>query len=229
MTGERRVVTVVGVLLACFAGACGDDHRARPDGSPHGMGGRPDSHDAGAGGGRRRGGQAGRGSPTPLPPPSAHLGPGSVCESDGWCWYNPLPSGTWWQTVAGAGRTDLWIGGNSSAVLHFDGGRWTTLSSPLSTILGVWAASENDVWFGGMIGDTTPGQYFAAGIAHWDGVSMTLTAQFAGDIINDMWGSGPNDVYAAGGGATTWHWDGSAWTALPGVPGGTTDHRDGAE
>ncbi len=233
MTGERRVVTVVGVSFSrasrpsraaraetitaarartarrtAWQAARIRTTRARARAVP--LGG---TSGAAAG-------QAGRGSPTPLPPPSAHLGPGSVCESDGWCWYNPLPSGAWWQTVAGAGRTDLWIGGQVSTVLHFDGGRWTSLSSPLSAINGVWAASENDVWFGGIIGDMTPGQAFAAGIAHWDGVSLTLTAQFPGDIINDVWGSGPNDVYAVGTGYTTWHWDGSAWTALPGVPGG---------
>ena len=134
MTGERRVVTVmVSVLLACVTGACGDDHGgARPDASPHGTAGRPHSNDAGAAAGTTgttgAAGHPGPTSPTPLPPPSAHLAPGSVCERDGWCWYNPLPSGTWWQTVAGAGRTDLWIAGNSSAVLHFDGGRWTSMS-----------------------------------------------------------------------------------------------------
>ncbi len=96
------------------------------------------------------------------------------------------------------------------------------MSTPLSTVVGVWAASENDVWFGGTLIDTTPGDYFdsVAAIAHWDGVSMTLSAQFADDIINDVWGSGPNDVYATGTPSTTWHWDGSAWTALPGVPAG---------
>jgi len=229
MTGDRRVVTVVvSALLACFAGgACGDNHDARPDGSPYGMGGRPVSHDAGAGTGGSSGtagstgGAAGHTSPPALPPPSAHLTPGSVCEADGWCWYNPLPSGTWWRTVAGAGRTDLWIGGHSSTVLHFDGGRWSSVLSPLSFVPAVWAASENDVWFGGMTGDMTPGQDFAAALAHWDGVSMTLIAEFPDDIINDVWGSGPNDVYAAGTRDTTWHWDGNAWTALADVPGGT--------
>ena len=123
----------------------------------------------------------------------------------------------------GRGRTDLWIGGASSAVLHFDGGRWTSVSSPLSAVFGVWAAAEDDVWFGGTLIDTTPGDYFdsIAAIAHWDGVSLTLTAQFDDASVNDVWGAGPSDVYAAGTGDATWHWDGAAWTALPGVPGGT--------
>lgn len=30
MVGDRRVVTVAGALLACFASAWGDDHGARP-------------------------------------------------------------------------------------------------------------------------------------------------------------------------------------------------------
>jgi hypothetical protein len=169
---------------------------------------------------------AGRGSPLPLPAPSTQLAPGSWCEVDGWCWYNPLPSGNFLNAVAGAGRTDLWIGGEAglsvpgSNVLHFDGGRWSIEPSPLGLVYGIWAASENDVWF---VGDDVSFQRMGA-IARWDGGAITVVASFPGRVVTSVWGAGPNDVYAVagaygGGDEIALHWDGGAWSQIPGVGG----------
>ena len=211
-------------MLACFAGACGDG-RDLPTGH-HGKAGRGGSGHAGAGGvagvdgtGGAAGGQGGRGSPMPLPPPASNLGPDSLCELDGWCWFNPLPSGANWSAVAGAGRTELWIAGGSHNVLHFDGGRWTTVASPLTSTYAAWAASETDVWFVGIIGGTRPDQTFVSAIAHWDGVALTLAVDLGGEEILDVWGANATDVYAVAR-EHTWHWDGSAWTILQAAPGG---------
>ena len=225
MGGRLLSVRVAGLLFACVVSACGDDRGAHPTGMSHGKGGRAGSSHGGEGGSAGAagiagtGGAGGRGSPTALPPPAANITPGSFCEEDGWCWYNPLPSGTRWLAVAGAGRTDLWIAGVSRNVLHFDGGRWTIVPSPLSSITGAWAASETDVWFVGIVGDMTPGQTWFSAIAHWDGVAITVVAELGDDMVNDVWGANARDVYAVAG-QRTWHWDGVAWTALAGVPGG---------
>ena len=230
MGGKSRLVSVTGVLLACCVAACGND-TTKGSGITQG-GDHPDSRGtghAGRHGGDGCGGQAGMAppmggtggmstmSPSPLPPPASHIAAGSMCEADDWCWYNPLPSGVWWQGVAGAGRTDLWIGGMSQNLLHFDGGRWVTRSSPLATTEAIWAASENDVWFGGytIVNDT-----IAAAVAHWDGAAVTLTATFGQSEIQDVWGSSATDVYATGY-ATLQHWNGSAWAEVPGVRGGS--------
>jgi hypothetical protein len=222
MGGKSRLVSVTGLLLACCVAACGDD---APKGFAIKQGGdHPDSRgtgDAGRHGGGARGGHPGMGgmgggmsmpSPSPLPPPASSFALGSVCEEDGWCWYNPLPSGAWWRAVAGAGRTDLWIGGASRNLLRFDGGRWTTTPSSLLITEGIWAASENDVWFAGI---SRPG---VAGIAHWDGTAMTLTAELGCCEMHDVWGSSANDVYATGPGILQ-HWNGSAWSTVPGIGG----------
>ncbi len=147
--------------------------------------------------------------------PGADIGPGSICESDGWCWWDPLPSGTWWRAVAGAGASDVWIGGQSHIALRFDGTTWTTVTTPLSLVQGIWAAAANDVWLGG-----TSGAGVAA-IAHWDGTAVTLIAEFGPGEIDDVWGSGANDVYAVGF-ANAQHWDGQAWTTVPGGVRGTS-------
>ena len=223
---ERRLwrLLVAGVLFASCLVSCGDDQRRpragfaqRTEGMP------PDSPGAGGGsgggmhgcGGRAGGGPGHSTSPGPLPPPASSLAPGSMCEADGWCWYSPLPSGSSWAAVAGAGRTDLWIGGFTQNLLHFDGGQWHASPSPLF-VLGSWGAAKDDVWF---VGELVAGDRVVAAIAHWDGVAVTVTATFDDAPLTDVWGSGPDDVYAVGD-SMVQHWDGTAWSAVPGVRGG---------
>jgi hypothetical protein len=162
------------------------------------------------------GGAGGSKSPSSLSAPADSIPPGSMCEPDGWCWYNPRPSGAQWDVVAGAGRTDLWVGGETPQVLHSDGGRWSVVPSPLAATAGIWASAKNDVWFAGGVGNLGT----TGAIAHWDGTAMTLVPQLpATSGFNGIWGSGPRDVYAVGN--TTLHFDGTAWTVVPGVVGST--------
>ena len=148
---------------------------------------------------------------------SAGIAAGSVCELNGWCWYNPLPSGAFWLGVGGAGRTDMWIGGiDTPNLLHFDGGQWHVATSALSVTEAIWAASETDVWFVGGTGTGTAGLNQA--IAHWDGSAMSLSAVLGEGELEDVWGSGPSDVYAVGFG-TLQHWNGIAWSVVPGIRG----------
>jgi hypothetical protein len=172
------------------------------------------------------GGMGGSKSPAPLPPPATQLAPGSWCEPNGWCWYNPLPSGNFLNAVAGAGRTDLWIAGESfisspsSNALHFDGSRWSIVPTPLGLVSAIWAASVNDVWF---VGDDDAFEGHGA-IAHWDGTAITLVTPVGAPVATGVWGASANDVYAVagaygGGNEIALHWDGTAWTPIPGVGG----------
>jgi hypothetical protein len=213
------------VCLACSAAACGDNSQKRFQVDP-GAGGATGAGSGGSGGNTRL-------TQTPLPLPAAQLGPGSWCESDGWCWYNPLPSGNFLHGVAGAGKTDLWMGGGSFALgpsnlLHFSGGRWSIVPSPLTFTEAIWASSSTDVWFAGDLPVTTPAAKTGA-LVHWDGTSMAVSNGFPADIMFSVWGSGPNDVYAGGTDFVhdldiAAHWDGHAWTEIPQV---TQPHNSG--
>jgi hypothetical protein len=212
MRSRVYLAWVAGLLVAGFVGACGGDSPRRQSVESVGESGRADRPHAGAGGiGGAPGGAAGRGSPTALPPPASQLAPGSMCDSLGYCWYSPLPNGDFRTAVAGAGRTDLWIGGEID-LLHFDGGRWSVVPSPLEAVQSSWAASDNDVWFAGSALGSR------AAIAHWDGVAMTVPVALDDfSLFTDIWGSSASDVYAVG--SQTRHWDGATWTAVPGVIG----------
>ena len=209
---------VGGLIVGCIMSACADDSRRPRAGLAERGEGKPETPGAGgrSGGKTPDGtttGGAGRGaSPDVLPPPAASLPPGSLCDR-GWCWYSPLPSDSDWAAVAGAGRTDLWVGGFGFThnLLHFDGGRWNVHQAPL-TITGIWGASEDDVWF---IGELEELADVPAAIAHWDGVALTVTETFPGELMQDVWGSGPDDVYAASG--VLRHWDGASWTVVPDI------------
>lgn len=52
--------------------------------------------------------------------------------------------------------------------------------------------------------------------AEWCPVEGAVRARY---LLTSVWGSGPNDVWAAGSGGTIVHWDGTSWTETPsGIP-----------
>ena len=72
----------------------------------------------------------------------------------------------------------------------------------------IFSFSENDIWFGG-----SP--------YHWDGeVLISHASQFPTGFfdvdshINEIWGSGPNDVFFIGNKGRIAHWDGNEYTMV---------------
>jgi len=71
----------------------------------------------------------------------------------------------------------------------------------------VFAFAENDVWFDGVI--------------KWDGANYTvhkngwpLMPNGDGWIVNKMWGSSSNDLYAVGNGGNIAHYNGQRWSKI---------------
>jgi hypothetical protein len=88
---------------------------------------------------------------------------------------------------------------------HFDGLVWSTDWFP-SFGSGAW--SDADQIFLGSVG----------AVLRFDG--KNLTSDVAGGTINAIWGNDDKDVYAVSNLGVN-HWDGSAWSLLPGVEGFT--------
>lgn len=160
------------------------------------------------------GGQGGAGGgPTPAfgEPPAINLAPGSVCDPSGWCWYNPRPSGYLMVTATGTSDGDIWVGGNQSPALHFDGRTWQAVATGMAFTSQLWSFSPTDVWAVG------------TAVTRYDGLAFGPVPQ-AADSAAEMWASSPSDIYLAGAfradnpGNSVRHFDGQAWSDLP-VPG----------
>ena len=80
-------------------------------------------------------------------------------------------------------------------------------------ITSIWGSSSQDVWFGGHDGY----------LVHWNGQAFQNHSIPVDYDINELWGCGPDSVWAATGGKTVkgrfkkkhegaiLHWDGSSW------------------
>jgi hypothetical protein len=139
--------------------------------------------------------------------------------------------------VWGSGPDDVWAVGDNEPdawAVHWDGHAWTeSLVRPAPLVVGanrapaaehlsaVWGSGPNDVWAVGDNGTNGTGE-----IIHWDGQAWTPfagpTATAPGFSLPTMplyaiWGAGPDDVWAGGGGGgerSMVHWDGKSWSAV---------------
>jgi hypothetical protein len=108
------------------------------------------------------------------------------------------PPITYPAALGGSGPSDIWAVGDFGTT-HWDGHTWSIPEPTAVPYAAVWAASSKDAYEVGAAGS----------IRHWDGKAWTeMTSGTTADLY-DVWGSGPDDVYAVGGMAL-------------GLPGGTT-------
>jgi hypothetical protein len=144
--------------------------------------------------------------------------------------------------------TDVWatgqtenvapVGQSNTVALHWDGSSWTRTPTPdvaaqngdFGHLLGVAAASSDDVWAVGIAADQ-PGTYGGgdrALIEHWDGISWTVSETLPADSrLVRVTAVSADDVLAVGstGHSGTFeplvlHWDGVNWSPVPtGVSG----------
>jgi len=105
--------------------------------------------------------------------------------------------------------TEFFAATSDDKMFHTTGLSWKPMAGPFNgSVRGIWGSSVTDVFaVGGELGP----QY---GIYHYDGVMWTLmTATPANPVdLYDVWGTGPNDVWAVGQGSTVLHYDGATWT-----------------
>ena len=128
-----------------------------------------------------------------------------------WSWVNPLPVGIDFKDVWGPDPGNVFAVGENGFIYHWDGAEWIdqTPSSGLSQTKSLYT-----VW--GFASD----QMFAAGrqFCEWNGVEWQEKADLEGVIVNDLWGTSPDNLYAT---ATTpareaiiMSWDGSKWKTV---------------
>jgi len=120
----------------------------------------------------------------------------------------------------GSSATDVWVvggdprDGTGPIVHHYDGASWTKLDTGLRSV-DLW-------WVTGFAG----GPIFMSGsngtiVKYQNGVFEKLATPGT-FIVYGMWGAAPDDIWAVGGSGGgngfIWRYNGTAWTAFPGVP-----------
>jgi hypothetical protein len=146
---------------------------------------------------------------------------------DGTSWSQAAaqPGGGYLYGIAARSSSDVWAVGwtntEQTLVKHWNGLRWSTVSSPnAGTYDGLYAVciiSRNDAW---AVGYSVPYNYI---LMHWDGISWSLVKgppvnesglfSLKAFATNDVWAVGWKD---SGVQAFTLHYDGTAWTEVPG-------------
>jgi hypothetical protein len=131
-----------------------------------------------------------------------------------WLWQSDVASGDELDAVWGSAPDDVWAGGHSGGLVHWDGAAWSTVdSATVSHIGGIWGAAADDVWaVAGGIGGAG-----AANLVHWDGNAWSAVDAGTPDNLHGIWGSAADDVWAVGGSGVEGvivHYDGAAWSSF---------------
>lgn len=110
------------------------------------------------------------------------------------------------------GEDELWAGGRLGPSRR-DADGWTTYSTAATEYLqewtSIWASDADHVW---IVAWGQPGD----NIQRWNGASFERLAgtTYVTNNLNDVWGSGPNDVWIVGERGTLLHWNGSALESI---------------
>jgi hypothetical protein len=130
----------------------------------------------------------------------------------GWEWQNPLPQGNDLNAVWGSGSNDVFAVGDYGTILHYDGTKWTIISSGTTEgLYAIWGSGSNDIFAVGSRGK----------VLHYNGSAWTtMTSGINYNRLYGVWGSGPNDVFAVGEYGTILHYNGTKWTI---ISSGTTE------
>jgi hypothetical protein len=111
------------------------------------------------------------------------------------------------------GEADPQVG----VVLHYDGTSWTpVLEHAGLSPNGVWASSASDVFLVGFQADEQPDGNFivTSAIWHYDGSTWSpMSVPTGSEVLEEVWGSSPTDVYAVADDGFVLHYDGVQWTA----------------
>jgi hypothetical protein len=153
------------------------------------------------------------------------VGGATIDHWDGATWSPvdlPPVSGLGWAGVWGSGPNDVFVvaGGYKTdvgtPVAHWDGAKWSAVSigDPSSKPLldGIWGTGPGDVYAYGFVGNDSPIIYRWDGV-RWSQISNPTNDSSPKNVVAEMAGSGPNDLYAVME-SGFWHWNGSAWEKL---------------
>ena len=128
--------------------------------------------------------------------------PGGICSDDGWCWTNPLPVGTDFNSIWASSSSDVWAFGAVGTAMHYAASSWTRVVAPTTNNLNSsWGFAADDIW---VVGD-------GGVILQWTGSKWNVSVAGGGEDLYAIHGLAPNDLWAAGRSGTVRHYDGTSW------------------
>jgi hypothetical protein len=138
-----------------------------------------------------------------------------VLHYDGSTWTRQDTSANadlWWVHVFSS--SSIFMGGSKGTILHYDGSAFTKMTTPvMSTVYGVWGASEDDVWAVGGEPDAEPGFLWHYDGIKWSDATDMLPAELQGQSLFKAWGRAKDDAWVVGVDGVAAHWDGSAFAS----------------
>jgi len=117
----------------------------------------------------------------------------ATCSRDGWCWRSPRPAGNDYSRVYATAGDNIWLLGQHSTVMQWNGHTWTSHQPPLP-------AGQSASQFPFAISGRGPADMwliFGAAIEHWDGSTWTVVESLtAGSLqFNTIWAAPGGDVW----------------------------------
>jgi hypothetical protein len=142
--------------------------------------------------------------------------PSKMVHWDGTSWSETsVMKGGHGEAIWGAGPTDVYVAGGDG-IQHRNGDSWFATSSPMSFNV-LWAAGPDDLFSVGRNhsndGTPTPPSIGALRLTGMDSSMTTLDIDPNAGFVDDVWGSGPTDVFAAVAMDRILHWDGMTWSS----------------
>jgi hypothetical protein len=139
----------------------------------------------------------------------------AVLHFDGIRWRTiPLPGTFSFLTdLWGLASGSLYVAASDRSVLRLDGDEWTHLARLPHSPYAIWGADEENLFVVAAI----PGR--GGVVYHLDGTQWRAVAATS-EFLHDVWGASATEVYAVGERGTVLHFDGHAWSPVPGLAGG---------
>ncbi|MEW5735981.1 MAG: hypothetical protein AB1921_14080 [Thermodesulfobacteriota bacterium] len=106
--------------------------------------------------------------------------------------------------VGGFSGSDVFVGGESVRLHHYDGSSWSPIGVWDSELRDVWGSSSSDVF---AVGDDGT-------MLHYDGLSWTAETPVTTEDLLGLWGSSASDVFAGGSEGNIWHYNGTSWSLM---------------
>jgi len=127
--------------------------------------------------------------------------------------------------VWGSCPTNVYLVGHSDGAFgkmyHYNGIEWQPVNLPLGAFdfYAIHGFAANDIWVVGCriyYNPTPPPNFLDSSlIIHFDGRQWREHRTLAGSCLLTIFGNSPNDVWAAGGAGTLFHYDGTRWSKVP--------------